>query len=119
MIALTLAEIASVIEGQLHLGTLGATELTVITGLTDTDSRMMKPGDIFVAKPGEVTDGHLYAADAVEQARQFWARPGIDAAAVAAELRANRHDRAGAKRVFDAARARVLADNKQGGRRRA
>lgn len=64
MIAMTLADIASVMNGQLHLGHLGATAETVITGLTDTDSRRITPGDIFVAKPGDVTDGHLFAPQA-------------------------------------------------------
>lgn len=66
MIALTLADIAAVMHGELYLGNSGASEDTVVTGLTDTDSRMIRPGDIFVAKPGDVTDGHLFVPQAVE-----------------------------------------------------
>ena len=33
---------------------------TVVSGTVDTDSRAIGPGDIFVAKPGETTDGHLF-----------------------------------------------------------
>lgn len=65
MIALTLREIASSMRGELILGTSGSTEDTIISGLTDTDSRLITPGDIFVAKPGEVTDGHLFADEAI------------------------------------------------------
>src|SRR5690349_17279028 len=59
MIALTLTELASAIGGELHLG--GAdTPDTVVRGTVDTDSRNIGPGDVFVAKPGETTDGHLF-----------------------------------------------------------
>ena len=40
---------------------------TILTGATNTDSREIEPGDIFVAKPGEVTDGHLFAPTALER----------------------------------------------------
>ncbi|MFP3465691.1 UDP-N-acetylmuramoyl-tripeptide--D-alanyl-D-alanine ligase [Leifsonia sp. SIMBA_070] len=72
MIALTLAEIASATRGTLLLdgarlpdGT-DATPETVITGLSTTDSREVVSGTVFFAKPGEVTDGHLFAPQAVE-----------------------------------------------------
>ena len=67
MIAMTLAEISAVMHGELVLGSDGSTADTVITGLTDTDSRMISPGDIFVAKPGEFTDGHLFVPAALEK----------------------------------------------------
>jgi hypothetical protein len=38
---------------------------TVVDGNVDTDSREISAGDIFVAKPGEVTDGHNFVAGAV------------------------------------------------------
>ncbi|MDH6422438.1 UDP-N-acetylmuramoyl-tripeptide--D-alanyl-D-alanine ligase [Aurantimicrobium minutum] len=66
MISMTLADIAQTISGVLILGKTDATEQTSITGLTDTDSRLITPGDIFVAKPGEFTDGHLFIPAAVE-----------------------------------------------------
>ncbi len=62
MIALTLADIATATSAHL-LRT--ADDSVVITGLTHTDSRDVKPGDVFVCKPGEFTDGHLFAPDAV------------------------------------------------------
>src|SRR5438067_3953703 len=37
-----------------------------VGGLT-YDSRRVKPGDCFVAIPGEHTDGHLYVADVLRQ----------------------------------------------------
>ncbi|MFE6733219.1 UDP-N-acetylmuramoyl-tripeptide--D-alanyl-D-alanine ligase [Microbacterium sp. NPDC057650] len=64
MIALSLAEIASVIGGELRL--YGSdTPDTVVSGVVDTDSRKMAPGAVFVAKPGEVTDGHRFVGSAV------------------------------------------------------
>jgi UDP-N-acetylmuramoyl-tripeptide--D-alanyl-D-alanine ligase len=76
MIALTLTEIAEAVGGTLRLdgpndsaatpnGPLGPD--AVVDGAVHTDSREVAPGDIFVAKPGEFTDGHLFAPVAVEQ----------------------------------------------------
>ncbi len=36
-----------------------------MSGAVDTDSRLLGPGGIFVAKPGEHTDGHLFVDAAV------------------------------------------------------
>ena len=63
MIAMTIAEIAAATDAQL-LRTPDAG--LVITGLTHTDSRDVTPGDVFVCKPGEFTDGHLFAPAAAE-----------------------------------------------------
>lgn len=65
MIALTLAEIAETVRGRLHLHG-DDTPATVVSGDVDTDSRTMGPGSVFVAKPGETTDGHLFVGKAVE-----------------------------------------------------
>ncbi|GAA3864133.1 UDP-N-acetylmuramoyl-tripeptide--D-alanyl-D-alanine ligase [Leifsonia kafniensis] len=65
MIALTLAEIASATNGMLHLDGCDATPETIVDGSVHTDSREVVPGAIFVAKPGAVTDGHLFAPIAV------------------------------------------------------
>ncbi|MDR2999021.1 MAG: UDP-N-acetylmuramoyl-tripeptide--D-alanyl-D-alanine ligase [Microbacterium sp.] len=64
MIALSLAEIASVLGGELRLHGSDTAE-TVVSGVVDTDSRKMVPGAVFVAKPGEVTDGHRFVGSAV------------------------------------------------------
>jgi UDP-N-acetylmuramoyl-tripeptide--D-alanyl-D-alanine ligase len=63
MIALTLAQIAHVLGGTLHLAGTD-TEDSVVSGPVDTDSRLIGPGDIFAAKPGEQTDGHLFVGAA-------------------------------------------------------
>ncbi|MGM1016613.1 MAG: UDP-N-acetylmuramoyl-tripeptide--D-alanyl-D-alanine ligase [Actinomycetota bacterium] len=65
MIALSLAEIAAVTGGDLHV--VGSdTPTTVVDGVVDTDSRLMTPGGIFVAKPGAETDGHHFVGVAAE-----------------------------------------------------
>ncbi|MGZ8803802.1 MAG: UDP-N-acetylmuramoyl-tripeptide--D-alanyl-D-alanine ligase [Microbacterium sp.] len=64
MIALTLAQLAHVLDGRLHPA-LGDTADDVVSGGVDTDSRLIEPGGIFVAKPGEITDGHLFVDAAV------------------------------------------------------
>ncbi|HWU47156.1 MAG TPA: UDP-N-acetylmuramoyl-tripeptide--D-alanyl-D-alanine ligase [Humibacter sp.] len=62
MISMTMGEIASAVHGTL----IGADENAVVTGLSYTDSREVQPGGIFFAKPGEVTDGHLFVPQAVK-----------------------------------------------------
>jgi UDP-N-acetylmuramoyl-tripeptide--D-alanyl-D-alanine ligase len=64
MIALTLHQLAQVLGGRLHLAP-GDSPETIVSGGVDTDSRLIEPGGIFVAKPGEVTDGHLFVDAAV------------------------------------------------------
>lgn len=59
MIELTLAEIADAVGAQLF----GDPELRVSASV-ETDSRLVQPGSLFVAKPGEVTDGHLFVDSA-------------------------------------------------------
>ena len=65
MIALTLSQIARAVAGEVVLAD-GDTPDTVVSGAVDTDSRLIGPGGIFVAKPGEETDGHLFVDAAVE-----------------------------------------------------
>jgi len=59
MIRLTLAEIADATGGRV----IGDASTEVFAGV-ETDSRLIEPGYLFVAKPGEVTDGHLFVATA-------------------------------------------------------
>jgi UDP-N-acetylmuramoyl-tripeptide--D-alanyl-D-alanine ligase len=67
MIALTLAEIASAVDGTLHLVGTDASADTIVDGAVTTDSREVGAGDVFFAKRGEFDDGHRFAPAAVEQ----------------------------------------------------
>ena len=60
MISLSVNEIAEAVDGKVE-----GDGLIQITGSLETDSRLIKPGSVFVAKPGEVTDGHLFMDSAV------------------------------------------------------
>jgi UDP-N-acetylmuramoyl-tripeptide--D-alanyl-D-alanine ligase len=65
MIDLTLTQLTRAVSGALHLAGDDTAD-TILSGVVDTDSRLMEPGAIFVAKPGEVTDGHLFVDAAAE-----------------------------------------------------
>ena len=65
MIPLTIAQLARAVRGQAVLADRDSSE-TVVSGTVDTDSRLIARGDIFVAKPGEETDGHLFVGAAAE-----------------------------------------------------
>ncbi|GAA1349342.1 UDP-N-acetylmuramoyl-tripeptide--D-alanyl-D-alanine ligase [Falsarthrobacter nasiphocae] len=62
MLSITAGQIADATQGRL-VGSV-ARELA-ITGAT-TDSRLVEPGFMYIAKPGEHADGHDFAAAAVE-----------------------------------------------------
>ncbi len=65
MIALTLAQIADIVGGELaDISPQDAARLCV-TGTVEFDSRKVTPGGLFLALPGARTDGHDYAAAAV------------------------------------------------------
>ncbi|WP_295842749.1 UDP-N-acetylmuramoyl-tripeptide--D-alanyl-D-alanine ligase [uncultured Microbacterium sp.] len=66
MISLSLSHLADVLGGRLVVRG-DDTPDTRVSGLVDTDSRLIEPGGIFVAKPGETTDGHLFVGTAVER----------------------------------------------------
>lgn len=61
MIELSVSQIASAISG-----TVTGDGSALVTGSVETDSRLVKSGSLFVAKPGEKTDGHLFVAQAHE-----------------------------------------------------
>ncbi len=58
MIELRLSDIAAAVNGKL----LGSDNL--VTGSVETDSRLITNGSLFIAKPGEETDGHLFVSSA-------------------------------------------------------
>ena len=58
MIKLKLSEITDFVNGELR----GSDEL--VFGSVETDSRLVSAGALFVAKPGEVTDGHKFLDNA-------------------------------------------------------
>ena len=65
MISLTLAEVATAIGGQVLVAGAPAQESILklrVSGSVETDSRLVGAGSLFFAKPGEVTDGHLFVA---------------------------------------------------------
>ncbi|MEV6815780.1 UDP-N-acetylmuramoyl-tripeptide--D-alanyl-D-alanine ligase [Micromonospora sp. NPDC051296] len=62
MIALSLAEVASAVDGRL----VAADPAVLVTGSVEFDSRKVTPGGLFVAFDGEKVDGHDYAAAAVD-----------------------------------------------------
>ncbi|WP_426506499.1 UDP-N-acetylmuramoyl-tripeptide--D-alanyl-D-alanine ligase [Dactylosporangium sp. McL0621] len=61
MIALTLAEIAAIVGGELHGGGAGA----VVDGDVEYDSRKVGPGSLFVAFAGAKVDAHEFAPKAM------------------------------------------------------
>jgi UDP-N-acetylmuramoyl-tripeptide--D-alanyl-D-alanine ligase len=61
MIELAIERISEFVAGRVISG-----QGTIVTGSVETDSRLVSPGSLFVAKPGEVTDGHNYLAQAKE-----------------------------------------------------
>jgi UDP-N-acetylmuramoyl-tripeptide--D-alanyl-D-alanine ligase len=63
VIRLSLSEIAEAVNGKI-VGCDHPQEF-FLEGVVDTDSRLMEPGGLFFAKPGEFTDGHLFIPKAV------------------------------------------------------
>jgi len=62
MIRLTANELSSILGARL----IGDGE-TVVSGEVETDSRLISPGGLFFAKPGEQADGHDFVADAQQR----------------------------------------------------
>jgi UDP-N-acetylmuramoyl-tripeptide--D-alanyl-D-alanine ligase len=69
MLSLTLHDIAGITGGRLVIpepvAATGTGPDTTVSGLVDTDSREIREGGIFVAKPGEFSDGFLFIDKAV------------------------------------------------------
>ncbi|BBU22407.1 UDP-N-acetylmuramoyl-tripeptide--D-alanyl-D-alanine ligase [Mycobacterium xenopi] len=65
MIALTLAQIADIVGGELADISPEAAAQVQVTGTVEFDSRKVTPGGLFLALPGARVDGHDYAASAV------------------------------------------------------
>ena len=65
MIPLTLREIARVTGGRVHPDAAEVQELTVTTAVV-TDSREVGPGGLYVARRGDLADGHDYVAAAAQ-----------------------------------------------------
>jgi len=63
VIRLTLSEIATIVGGTLTSSVVDPA--TSVEGSVQTDSRLVQPGSLFFALPGEQTDGHLFASAAV------------------------------------------------------
>ena len=62
MIPLTLAEVATAVDGRL----VAADPTVRVTDTVEFDSRKVRPGGLFVAFRGEKVDGHDFAASAIE-----------------------------------------------------
>ena len=58
MIELSLSEIAAIVDGKL------VGEDSTVFGSVETDSRLISSGALFIAKPGDVTDGHNFIGSA-------------------------------------------------------
>jgi UDP-N-acetylmuramoyl-tripeptide--D-alanyl-D-alanine ligase len=65
VIDLSLAQIADIVGGQLADISPAAAAETRVTGTVEFDSRAVTPGGLFLALPGERSDGHDFAAAAI------------------------------------------------------
>ena len=83
---LTVAEVARITGGSPRLGD-GASAATMTAGVC-TDSRLVQPGNLFVAIPGEQVDGHdfLEAAFGAGAAAALVSRPGLRARGALVEV---------------------------------
>jgi UDP-N-acetylmuramoyl-tripeptide--D-alanyl-D-alanine ligase len=62
MIQISVKKVSDFVSGEIR----GDSQIE-ITGSVETDSRLCQPGSLFVAKPGEFTDGHEFIASAVNR----------------------------------------------------
>jgi UDP-N-acetylmuramoyl-tripeptide--D-alanyl-D-alanine ligase len=96
MIALTLAEIATAVDGELVAGDAA----TVVDGSVETDSRLVRPGSVFFALLGDATDGHRFVPDVA----------GAGAALVVTERRVDLPEGSATAQIVVADGYRALAD---------
>src|SRR5690242_17695447 len=66
MIDLSLAQIADIVGGRLVDVTAEEAAALRVTGTVEFDSRAIGPGSLFLALPGARSDGHDFAAAAVD-----------------------------------------------------
>mgnify|MGYP000682775404 FL=1 len=64
MIELNLQRIADFVDGHILGDFATDSARLIVTGSVETDSRLVGAGSLFVAKPGEVTDGHNFLMQA-------------------------------------------------------
>ena len=67
MIDLTLAQIADIVGGELADISAADAAATTVTGTVEFDSRAVTAGGLFLALPGARSDGHDFAAAAVDR----------------------------------------------------
>ncbi|BBY60486.1 UDP-N-acetylmuramoyl-tripeptide--D-alanyl-D-alanine ligase [Mycolicibacterium sarraceniae] len=118
MIALTVAQIAELVSGELADISPQEAARRVVSGTVEFDSRAVTPGGLFLALPGARSDGHDFAKGAVEAgaAAVLAARPvGVPAiivppvAAIDANAGVLEHDVDGAGAAVLAALAKLAA----------
>ncbi|MDQ1320243.1 MAG: UDP-N-acetylmuramoyl-tripeptide--D-alanyl-D-alanine ligase, partial [Actinomycetota bacterium] len=66
MIDLTLTQIAEIVGGRIDGIDPGDAARVRVTGTVEFDSRAVSPGGLFLALPGARSDGHDFAAAAIE-----------------------------------------------------
>ena len=65
MIEMTIAKIAEIVDGELANITPKEAASTYVTGTIEFDSRLLGPGDLFLALSGMYINGHEFATDAI------------------------------------------------------
>jgi UDP-N-acetylmuramoyl-tripeptide--D-alanyl-D-alanine ligase len=112
VIDLTIAQVADIVGGRLADISADEAAATRITGTVEFDSRAVMPGGLFLALPGARSDGHDFAAAAVQggAAAVLAARPvGVPAVVVAPTPAAPDRDAGVLEHDTDGSGAAVLA----------